>query len=102
MKEHDETPEQSVSDQAAEWFIRLRDHDLSAAERRRYVRWLKHSPDHIAEFMRTARMYGRVKRAELPTLSPEEDDSSNVIPLMRGAAEAPAERQPALFDSRKL
>ena len=29
MKEHDEGLAQSVSDQAAEWFIRLRDRDLT-------------------------------------------------------------------------
>lgn len=105
MREHDDNALQSVSDQAAEWFIRLRDRDLTVAERRKYVRWLKQSPNHIAEFMRLCRMYGRVKRAKLPTLSPEAEvaaDDSNVIALMQRESVAPVERRPEWFDSRKL
>ena len=101
MREHDDNAMQPVSDQAAEWFIRLRDRDLTVAERRRYVRWLKQSPNHIAEFMRLCRLYGRVKRAKLPTLAPEADDS-NVIAMMQAEIRAPVERRPEWFDSRKL
>ncbi|HEV8330232.1 MAG TPA: FecR domain-containing protein [Steroidobacteraceae bacterium] len=101
MTEHDDNAMQPVSDQAAEWFIRLRDRDLTVAERRKYVRWLKQSPNHIAEFMRLCRLYGRVKRAELPTLAAEADDS-NVIALLQGEIRAPVERRPAWFDSREL
>jgi transmembrane sensor len=82
MKEQDEGLAQSVSDQAAEWFIRLRDRDLTAADRRKFVRWLKQAPSHIAEFMRLCQLYGRVKRAKVPTLPPEEVES-NVIALMQ-------------------
>jgi transmembrane sensor len=102
MKEHEDNAQHSVSDQAAEWFIRLRDRDLSPAERRKYVRWLKQSPQHIAEFMRTCRMYGRIKRAELPQLPPEED-VSNVIALMpREPLSSIQNRRPTLLESRKL
>lgn len=80
MKEHDDRVTQAVSDQAAEWFIRLRDRDLTAADRRKYMRWLKYSPSHIAEFMRLCQLYGRVKRAKVPTLLPE-DEASNIIAL---------------------
>ena len=68
MKEQDEGRVPSVNDQAAEWFIRLRDRDLTTADRRKFVRWLKQSPGHIAEFMRLCQLYGRVKRAKVPTL----------------------------------
>jgi transmembrane sensor len=81
MTEHgDPNVQLSASDQAAEWFIRLRDRDLSAADRRKYVRWLKHSPSHISEFLRLCQIYGRVKRANLPVKLPEE--LSNVIELL--------------------
>jgi transmembrane sensor len=89
MKEQDEGRMPSVNDQAAEWFIRLRDRDLTMADRRKFVRWLKQSPGHIAEFMRLCQLYGRVKRAKVPTLTPE-DVASNVIPLVQ--------REPALLD----
>jgi transmembrane sensor len=102
MTDPDEQGMQSVSDQAAEWFIRLRDRDLTMIERRRYVRWLKQSPNHIAEFMRLCRLYGRVKRAKLPTLPPELEES-NVIALMQQEPPVPAqERRPGWFDSRRL
>lgn len=101
MKEHEDNTTQSVSDQAAEWFIRVKDRDLSAAERRRYVRWLKQSPSHIAEFMRTCRMYGRVKRAKLPTLLPEEN-AANVIPLMPREPVPAAQPRAGLFASAKV
>jgi transmembrane sensor len=81
MTEHgDPNVQLPVSDQAAEWFVRLRDRDLSAADRRKYVRWLKHSPSHISEFLRLCQIYGRVKRANLPVKLPE--DLSNVIELL--------------------
>jgi transmembrane sensor len=101
MREHDDNALESVSDQAAEWFIRLRDRDLTVAERRKYVRWLKQSPNNIAEFMRLCRMYGRVKRAKLPTLLPEAHDS-NVIALTPRESVAPVEHRPEWLDSRKL
>jgi len=100
MKEHDEGLAQSVSDQAAEWFIRLRDRDLTIADRRKFVRWLKQAPSHIAEFMRLCQLYGRVKRAKVPTILPEEV-GSNVIPLMLREMDPVPERQrPPLFASR--
>ena len=114
-REHDEVAAQSVSDQAAEWFIRLKDRDLSVAERRKYVRWLKQSPGHIAEFMRLCQLYGRVKRAKVPVLLPEDfETASNVIPLMRPELqpelqpeppepepELQSAAQPRVFDSRR-
>jgi transmembrane sensor len=102
MKEHDDRITEAVSNQAAEWFIRLRDRDLTAADRRRYVRWLKHSPSHIAEFMRLCQLYGRVKRAKVPALLPE-DEASNIISLVPAAQLSPAEpRRPLFFDSRRV
>jgi transmembrane sensor len=102
MTDRDDQEMQTVSDQAAEWFVRLRDRDLTVTERRKYVRWLKQSPNHIAEFMRLCRLYGRVKRAKLPTLPPEVEES-NVVALMQHAPLVAAdERRPGWFDSRRL
>jgi len=99
MKEQDEGRVPSVNDQAAEWFIRLRDRDLTMADRRKFVRWLKQSPGHIAEFMRLCQLYGRVKRAKVPTLTPEEVES-NVIPLIQREPALAEERQPGFFSLR--
>ena len=102
MKEQDEGLAQSVSDQAAEWFIRLRDRDLTTADRRKFVRWLKQAPSHIAEFMRLCQLYVGVKRAKVPTLLPEEM-ASNVIPLLqREIVPVREPPRPRLFASRKI
>jgi transmembrane sensor len=102
MTDQDDPGMQPVSDQAAEWFIRLRDHDLTVTERRKYVRWLKQSPNHIAEFMRLCRLYGRVKRAKLPTLPPEVEESNVIALMQQGPLVAAEERRSAWFDSRRL
>ena len=83
MKDREEGFHDSAGNQAAEWFIRLRDRDLTTADRRKFVRWLKQSPNHIAEFMRLCNLYGRVKRAKVPTLLPEEAEASNVVQLVQ-------------------
>jgi transmembrane sensor len=101
LKEHPESLEQTVSDQAAEWFIRLRDRDLTRSDRRRFVRWLKQSPCHIAEFMRLCNLYGRVKRAKVPALLPDEE-TSNVIALVQRELAPAEEPRSRAFGSRKL
>lgn len=56
MEEDLDTPP-NVSEQAAEWFIRWHQGDLSVAERFDYVKWLKRSPTHIGEVLRICRLY---------------------------------------------
>lgn len=41
-----------ISEEAAEWFVRVKDDHLGAEERRQYVRWLKQSSTHAAEMLR--------------------------------------------------
>lgn len=75
---------QALSDQAAEWFIRLRDDRLNVRNRERNVRWLKQSPAHIAELLRIQQVYTVLRAAKLesrPPGSPGQADS-NVIQLM--------------------
>lgn len=75
---------QALSDQAAEWFVRLRDDRLNVRNRERNVRWLKQSPAHIAELLRIQQVYTVLRAAKLenrPPGSPGQADS-NVIELM--------------------
>lgn len=75
---------QALSDEAAEWFIRLRDDRLSSRNRERNVRWLKQSPAHIAELLRIQQVYTVLRAAKLedrPPGSPGQADS-NVVELM--------------------
>lgn len=100
MKEHEDRAAQAVADQAAEWFIRLKDRDLSMFERRKFVRWLKQSPGNIAEFMRLVQLYGRVKRAKVPLLPPQEEQSTNVIEWASRESMPLPEPRAGFFDSR--
>src|SRR5450631_1868454 len=44
----------SVAQQAADWFVRNRGKTVSAEERAAFVAWLKLSPLHIEEYLKTA------------------------------------------------
>lgn len=50
-----------VSTQAAEWFVLLRDGDLSEGEQRRYLDWLKQSPTHAAAMAHLEQLYSILK-----------------------------------------
>ena len=55
---HERATRVSLSSEAAEWFVRLRDDSLGMRHRERNVRWLKQSPAHIAELLRIQQVNG--------------------------------------------
>jgi transmembrane sensor len=84
-----------LSNEAAEWFIRLRDDRLNTRHRERNVRWLKESPAHIAELLRIQQVYKALRAAKLenrPPGSPGQIDDSNVIELRPRMLPAPPTR----------
>lgn len=89
MKEHaDETADATISDQAAQWLLRLTADDPDIADRYAFLQWLKVSPVHIAEFLRMCRLYSYLHAHELPPLV-DEEICSKVIRLSREAASRP-------------
>jgi len=54
-----------ISQEAAEWFARMRDPRVSLDDRRRFLRWLKESPVHIAEYLTIADINGDLQRVQL-------------------------------------
>jgi transmembrane sensor len=71
----------AVSNEAAEWFVRMRDDRLSMRQRQRNVRWLKQSPTHIAELLRIQQVYKVLRAAKLqsqPLASTAESCSDGV------------------------
>lgn len=46
-----------LSEEAAEWFLRLQDKRAAAADQREYLEWLKTSPEHIAEAIRIGQLH---------------------------------------------
>src|SRR5262245_55232270 len=73
----------ALAENAAEWFIRLKEGDLNDADRQEYLRWLKHSPAHHGEMLRIGRMYGVLRSTDLTQLS---EGAQNVVSLESPAA----------------
>jgi transmembrane sensor len=53
-----------ISQEAAEWFARMQDPRVSLDDRRRFLRWLKESPAHIAEYLAIADIHGDLRRVQ--------------------------------------
>jgi transmembrane sensor len=78
-----------ISQEAAEWFARMKDPHVPLDERRHFVRWLKQSQVHVAEYLTVAGIDGDIRRAQLP-LTLTSVFPSNVVALFAGASERPA------------
>lgn len=99
---HQRAARQALSSEAAEWFVRLRDDRLATRHRERNVRWLKQSPDHIAELLRIQQVYKVLRAAKVQNRSPGEP-ASNVVeftPRTRASPELTQSR--TRFQSWKL
>jgi transmembrane sensor len=74
-----------VSEEAGEWFIRLKDDGLAAAEQEEYLQWLKASPEHIAEALRIGHLFAGLRRVGIEGVPADEnvsgEDLSNVVEL---------------------
>lgn len=80
-----------ISQEAAEWFARMKDPQVPLDERQRFLRWLKQSQVHVAEYLRVASIDGNVRSAQLSFVLTG-GDPSNVVPLFAGEQERPATR----------
>ncbi len=81
MTERDSTATAMISEEAAEWFVRLKDGDVEVATRSQYLQWLKKSPSHIAEVLRICRIYGLLRHTKLQSFVFGDETPSNVIEL---------------------
>jgi len=68
-----------AAETAAEWFVRFRDEQLSAAERREYLSWLQQSPQNVAEMLRVCRLYGLLRASKLRAELSRDDVLSNIL-----------------------
>jgi transmembrane sensor len=78
-----------ISQEAAEWFARMKDPHVPLEERRNFVRWLKQSQVHVAEYLTVAGIDGDLRRAQLP-LKLTGVFPSNVVALFAAADQRPA------------
>jgi transmembrane sensor len=77
-----------ISQEAAEWFARMKDPHVPLDDRRRFLRWLKQSQVHVAEYLTVAGVDGDLRRAQL-SLVLAAGVPSNVVPLFARESEAP-------------
>jgi transmembrane sensor len=75
-----------ISQEAAEWFARMKDPHVPLDDRQRFLRWLKQSQIHVAEYLRVASIDGDLRRAQL-TCALAGEPPSNVVPLFAGESE---------------
>src|SRR5690349_10689541 len=75
---HNDRATAALSDEAAEWFIRLRDDNLGIRQREQNVRWLKRSPAHIAELLRMQQVYKALQAANLQSRPPAPPGDANL------------------------
>ena len=88
-----EGAKEALSNEAAEWFVRLRDDSLGMRHRERNVRWLKQSPAHIAELLRIQQVYKVLRAAKLEKRPPAArgEADSNVVEFMPRVPPPPTE-----------
>jgi transmembrane sensor len=87
----DKRKRELISQEAAEWFARMKDPHVPLEDRQSFLRWLKQSQVHVAEYLRVASIDGNVRSARLSFILGGED-SSNVVPLFAGEQEHSATR----------
>jgi len=80
-----------ISQEAAEWFARMKDPAVPLDDRQRFLRWLKQSQVHVAEYLRVADIDGDLRRAAL-TFAMSDEVPSNVVPLFAGEGARSTER----------
>jgi ferric-dicitrate binding protein FerR (iron transport regulator) len=71
---------ESISAQAAEWFVRLAREEPHAVYAD-YLSWLRQSPLHVAEALRVGGVFAALRRTRLERLELDELDSSNIVEL---------------------
>lgn len=92
---HERATKVSLSNEAAEWFVRLRDDRLGQRNRERNVRWLKQSPSHIAELLRIQQVHQALRAAKVVNRSGgSSQEVTNVIQLGAEREPTPPEAPP--------
>jgi len=82
--------EESIAEQAAHWWVVLRDENVSAAEKREFAEWVSRAPERVEACLRLARVHAAVSRNDVRwPQTPSED-------LVREALAAPEDSVVAL------
>lgn len=72
-----------IGDEAAGWFVRLRDAALSDAERRDFSAWLRQSPDHASAFQEVSQIWSSLSALPLAVSDPAAGVSGRPMGISR-------------------
>ena len=98
---------EQISAEAADWFARLNEGDVTPATREAFTNWMLCSPQHIEEFLAVSRAWGHVgfahgdafSRENLIRAAREEPEATNVIAL-QATRESSREKAPSVEQNR--
>ena len=86
---------EAIIEEAARWVVCLGARDVSLDDRRQFVAWVKRSPVHLHEYLRSESTWNDLagvdnqKRIDVASLLAESEVDAEVIELVPGAASAP-------------
>jgi transmembrane sensor len=79
-----------IADEAIDWFIRTREGDLTAADRKCFDQWLAESPVHVREYLRITDLWGGLHvQEQWPA-----ETSAQLLAAIRNASEMSVARLP--------
>ena len=90
---HASVIQDALAEVAVRWFLRVSAADLSPQERAEFLRWLRTSPRHVDQFLRTYRIHGRLRAVKLLKLMGLGLPVSSTVDNALGASALPAERK---------
>jgi len=79
----------AVAEEAAQWFVRVKDEHPTRTAQKDYLHWLQASPVHIAEALRMGQVYGLLRYSRLHQIV-SSGAVSNVVELRSGAVQRAA------------
>src|SRR5689334_14134600 len=94
MNDIKESSSDRITEEAADWFSRIREEELSRADRERFAQWLAESPVHIREYLGISETWGALQAAQhWPEQTSEQlfetlrvAQAGNIVPLKRQRA----------------
>lgn len=101
MSSRDKKLHSLIAEQAAEWHVACSEGDLSAQQTRDFMRWLRTSPVHVAEYLTLAKIANDVSEVARDNLESLQDllarGKDEPIPLVRktGAGSVACDWQPS-------
>jgi transmembrane sensor len=83
MSDHSHLARRHIAEQAAHWLLTLQDEDLSMVQRTEFVDWLRQSPLHVSELLRSCQVQRQLSNLSdwHELMAAEESTATNIVSL---------------------